>query len=189
MDNNTHEFASFQKIPRLSRRCLITEKIDGTNGQILVTEDGHFYAGSRNRWLVEDGVLQGDNFGFGAWALEHKDELIAGLGSGRHFGEWWGSGIQRNYGLREKRFSLFNTEKWGDPAVRPACCHVVPVLYDGLFTTDRAEEWVLTLRVEGSRAVPGYLNPEGIVIYHVAAGTLFKKTLDHDEQAKGQVQG
>ena len=32
---------------------------------------------------------------------------------GRHFGEWWGSGIQRGYGLDEKTFSLFNAYRWG----------------------------------------------------------------------------
>ena len=56
------------------------------------------------------------------------------LGVGQHFGEWWGFGIQRGYGLHERRFSLFNTGRWSDPAVRPACCGVVPVLADGDFT-------------------------------------------------------
>lgn len=181
------EFETFRKIPRLSRVCVITEKIDGTNAQILVTEDGKLYAGSRSRWLVtpEDESLSSDNFGFGRWALEHKEELIKGLGIGRHYGEWWGAGIQRKYGLKEKRFSLFNTSIWNDPTVRPACCSVVPLLYEGIFSTEKVEEWVLTLRVEGSRAAPGFMNPEGVVVYHVAAGQYFKKTLEKDEEPKG----
>lgn len=181
------EFHTFNKIPRLSRECVITEKLDGTNAQILITEDKKLYAGSRNRWLIEDGVLVSDNFGFGAWVLQNKEELIEGLGIGRHFGEWWGAGIQRKYGLKEKRFSLFNTDKWSNEYVRPKCCHVVPVLYKGMFTTDRVDEWVLTLSVDGSKAAPGFMDPEGVVIYHVAAGTYFKKTIKNDESPKGKV--
>ena len=66
------EFHTFNKIPRLSRECVITEKLDGTNAQILITEDKKLYAGSRNRWLIENGVLVSDNFGFGAWVLQNK---------------------------------------------------------------------------------------------------------------------
>ena len=35
-------FTPFQKIPRLSREMIITEKIDGTNSCICITEDGEF---------------------------------------------------------------------------------------------------------------------------------------------------
>lgn len=186
MDNTELEFQEFRKIPRLSRQCVITEKLDGTNGQLLVTEDGKLFAGSRSRWILtpESDDIKDDNYGFARWALEHRDELIAGLGIGRHFGEWWGAGIQRKYGLKEKRFSLFNTHVWGKVGSPPACCSVVPVLYEGIFSTEKVEEWVLTLRVEGSRAVPGFMNPEGVVVYHVAAGTYFKKTLEKDEEPK-----
>ena len=109
------DFVAFPKIPRLSRRCVITEKIDGTNACIFIGEDGEFLVGSRTRWITPEN----DNHGFARWAYEHKDELL-GLGPGRHFGEWWGQGIQRGYGLKEKRFSLFNTSRWMDDAVRPA---------------------------------------------------------------------
>ena len=34
------EFREFPKIARLSREVIISEKIDGTNAQILITEDG-----------------------------------------------------------------------------------------------------------------------------------------------------
>jgi hypothetical protein len=30
------------------------------------------------------------------------------------------------------------------------------------------------------------MNPEGIIVYHVAAGIGFKKTLDNDDQPKGK---
>jgi hypothetical protein len=29
------------------------------------------------------------------------------------------------------------------------------------------------------------MNPEGVVAYHIAGGVGFKKTLDNDDQAKG----
>ncbi len=37
------------------------------------------------------------------------------------------------------------------------------------------------LRIRGSFAVPGFMKPEGIVIYHEAANVYFKATLEKDE--------
>jgi hypothetical protein len=172
------EFIEFQKIARLTRDCVVTEKIDGTNAQIFIGEDGEFLTGSRKRWLTPED----DNFGFSKWAHDHKDELMT-LGPGRHFGEWWGQGIQRRYGIGEKRFSLFNTIRWSDE--RPACCHVVPVLYDGIFDSDALRGVLIRLEQNGSSAAPGFMQPEGIVIYHKAAGIYFKKTIKNDESPKG----
>lgn len=170
-------FEAFQSIGRLSRNCVVTEKIDGTNAQVYVGEDGIVLAGSRNRWVTPEA----DNMGFARWVAEHEDELRTGLGPGRHYGEWWGSGIQRRYGLSEKRFSLFNAGRWSSPDVRPVCCHVVPVLYGGVFSTPAVEEVLAKLAAEGSRAAPGFMDPEGIVVYVPATKTLFKKTLKGDE--------
>lgn len=175
------EFEAFGKIPRLSRECTITEKIDGTNGCIAILEDGSMLVGSRSRWIAPEQ----DNHGFASWAYAHKEELLK-LGVGRHWGEWWGSGIQRRYGLAEKRFSLFNTAKWSDPAVRPACCHVVPVLFNGLFSTMETDSALHALAKAGSYAAPGFMDPEGIIIYHHAANLYFKKTLSKDEEWKGK---
>ena len=97
-------FEAFPKIARLSREIVITEKIDGTNAQIYITEDGKIQAGSRNRIITPEQ----DNFGFARWVEENHEDLLL-LGEGRHFGEWWGQGIQRRYNLEEKRFSLFNS--------------------------------------------------------------------------------
>lgn len=177
------EFISFKKIPRLTRDCIITEKIDGTNAQIYITEEKEFFVGSRSKWIT----IENDNFGFAKWAEEHKEELIEGLGVGRHYGEWRGSGIQRNYGLNEKRFYLFNTIKWGDDSIRPGCCHVVPIIYEGIFKTEIADYLIDVLRLGGSLAVRGFMKPEGIVIYHKAGGYLFKKTIENDEKHKGEV--
>lgn len=195
------EFQEFPKMARLTRECIITEKIDGTNAQIAITaryappafvlaesQSGHvILAGSRTRYITPED----DNFGFAAWVKAHADELFQ-LGEGRHYGEWWGSGIQRGYGLSEKRFSLFNVTRWADdrdrekyPDDRPQCCSVVPVLYRGLFGPKHDENFLAKLRHEGSMAAPGFMKPEGIVIYHVAAGVSFKKTLEKDDQPKG----
>ena len=175
------EFVEFQKIARLSREIVITEKIDGTNAQICITPAGQFLVGSRTRWITPDD----DNFGFARWAYENKDELMQ-LGEGSHFGEWWGQGIQRKYDLDEKRFSLFNTARWGDDGkeVRPACCHVVPVLANCNFDMITINIVMQMLREEGSQASPGFMKPEGIVIWHEAARQLFKKTLEKDEVPK-----
>lgn len=177
-------FEVFPKIPRLSRLCTITEKIDGTNASIFIADDFvTMLFASRSRWLNPP---KDDNSGFGRWCLEHKDELLK-LGPGHHFGEWWGSGIQRRYDLNEKRFSLFNTARWSDPASRPSCVYVVPVLYEGLFSTEAVEKVIEDLRTSGSVASPGFMQPEGVVIYHQAARQLFKKTLEKDESPKGVV--
>lgn len=183
------EFESFPKIARLSRECIITEKIDGTNGQIAITGDGRMYVGSRNQWiLTPDGGYQADPFGFARWALDHENELVTKLGPGRHYGEWWGSGIQRGYGLPkgEKRFSLFNTTRWGDASMRPSCCAVVPVLYQGIFDLMQVEICLGNLRTGGSVVAPGFMRPEGVVVYHVAGNYLFKKTIEKDEEPKSK---
>ncbi|MFA5324152.1 MAG: RNA ligase family protein [Smithella sp.] len=178
------EFIGFPKIARLSREIVITEKIDGTNGCIFIGgEDGEFLVGSRTRWITPET----DNHGFARWAYDHKDELLT-LGPGRHFGEWWGSGIQRGYGLQkgEKRFSLFNVKRWGNNAVRPKCCHVVPVLAVGDFTTEIVIHCLNNLKNYGSKAAPGFMQPEGVIIYHTVANIMFKKTLENDEKGKGE---
>jgi len=130
-DEPVIEFQEFAKISRLNREVIVTEKIDGTNGQVHIRpaegsrlEFGYdcqidiggvphyIRAGSRNRWVAQVGG--DDNNGFGRWVYQHAHELAA-LGPGAHFGEWWGSGIQRRYGLTEKRWSLFNVGRWRDP--------------------------------------------------------------------------
>lgn len=175
------DFQEFNKIPRLSRPMIVTEKIDGTNGVIYIGDDGEFLIGSRSRWITP----QQDNYGFAKWATANKNELLK-LGPGFHYGEWWGNGIQRGYNLKEKRFSLFNVHRWSDDLVRPACCSVVPVLYSGMFDTAEIQKQIDTLRIGGSVASPGFMRPEGVVVFHVPSGLLFKKTIEKDESPKGQ---
>ena len=202
------KFVHFPKVPRYSRDIIITEKIDGTNGQIYIEManvypnglfpeddklvlfcDNNFriYAGSRNRWLT----LENDNYGFAAWVKENAEELVK-LGLGHHFGEWWGKGINRGYGAEDKYFSLFNVQRWTEENI-PKCCRVVPILYSGPWEcydprVENYESAVYTyldvLKSNGSFAYPGYMNPEGIIICHTASNYLFKKTFEGDEYGK-----
>ena len=178
-------FTPFPKIARLSRDCTISEKIDGTNASIFIggadiPDQEIFLVGSRNRWITPED----DNYGFAKWAHKNKDELMK-LGPGHHFGEWWGNGIQHGYGMKEKRFYLFNTEKWAGVETRPACCGVVPVLYEGLFDGAEIAKVLGNLREHGSVVAPGCMKPEGIMIWHHAARIYFKKTILKDESPKG----
>ena len=209
------EFQGFPKISRLSRECIITEKIDGTNAQIYIEpvpdpyipEKGIYSdcgmimrVGSRTRFLT----LEDDNHGFCNWAFEHGIELIMGLGPGRHYGEWWGKGIQRNYGLKTKKFSLFNVIRWclpweipkqipkEDPRiikmqdVLPKCCGLVPVLWRGIFNTNEVDISLDMLKKYGSKAAPGFMKPEGVVVYHIPGNVGFKKTIEKDEEPKSK---
>lgn len=175
-------FVAFPKIPRLNREIVISEKIDGTNGTVWVDGDGNVWAGSRNGWLPRNGEGQ-DNYGFAAWVGEHEEEFRQ-LGPHLWRGEWWGAGIQRRYNQTEKIFSLFR-----HPDMElPGCCRVVPVLYQGIWDESDIAGCLARLRFNGSVAAPGFDRPEGIVVYHTAANTSFKITLEHDEQRKGEQQ-
>jgi hypothetical protein len=182
------EFAGMPKIARLTRIMCVTEKIDGTNAQVAVFKSGEVRAGSKNRWVTP----AQDNFCFASWVMEHEEQLRR-LGPGRHFGEWWGHGIQRGYGCKtgERYFSLFNVVRYtlGTPnkpaETPPACCLVVPILYLGLFQTSQIECVLDELGKSGSKAKPGYANPEGIVVCHLPSRALFKKTFEGDFAGKG----
>jgi hypothetical protein len=178
-------FVEFPKVPRLFRSVVITEKIDGTNGCVYVpeSESEPLVAGSRSRWISPEV----DNFGFARWVRDNEAELRK-LGPGVHYGEWWGSGIQRRYGLDHKRFSLFNVGRWSAENV-PPCVHVVPTLAVlDKFSTAAVAEAIEWLRANGSRAAPGFMRPEGVVVFHAAAGALFKATLENDERPKGSTE-
>lgn len=202
-------FVGFPKIPRWSGELIITEKIDGTNAQIYIQdiEDmdldkwvcfhpdcpgivvpnpaNHgaavrlIMAGSRNRWLNYREQKQ-DNFGFAAWVFENRHEL-AKLGPGQHFGEWWGRGIGRNYDRIDRKFSLFNPDRYAE---RPEVCHVVPRIPYG--TPESAMGF---LQRNGSQAAPGFMNPEGIIIYHTRSRTTYKMTFEHDKEGKERAYG
>lgn len=138
------------------------------------------YAQSRKR-LISVGD---DNYGFAKWVRENADTLVTDLGPGLHFGEWWGFGIQRGYGLAVKKFSLFNTLRWGGqewPGFETPNMSVVPQLRRHTFDAQVARDELDYLRITGSRAVDGYMNPEGIVIHVPDVNGRWKMTFDGDE--------
>ena len=202
------DFKEFPKLSRFSRDIIISEKLDGTNASIYIqnitleeniedpfiiaSNDNYtIRAGSRTQWITP----QNDNYSFANWVKQNAEQLFR-LGEGHHFGEWWGGGIQRGYGLQkgEKRFSLFNTTRWKIDSydekgfeAPPKCCYIVPVLYVGPMDSSKIEEVLQQLIEHGSYAVDNFKNPEGIVIFHTAANIAFKKTCIKDELHKSQI--
>lgn len=216
-----HEFVAWPKTARLFRDTTVTEKLDGTNSAVHISalddsSGGHFVfdfppesyslvvdgtryiltAQSRKR-IITPGT---DNFGFAGWVYDNAAELVTILGEGTHFGEWWGQGIQRDYGLGEKRFSLFNTERWWktdedgssmeERAAQSSLCGLidaVPILYMGVFSEAQIVDVLRELKEGGSFAAPGFMNPEGICIYHSQTRGVFKVTLDNNDSGKWEV--
>lgn len=204
------EFEPWPSISRLNKDAIYTEKIDGSNAAVVVAPyttdtdkskavdvvsiDGDLYAvwaQSRKRFITPGD----DNFGFALWVYNNAPELVKILGVGRHFGEWWGSGIQGGYGLPkgERRFSLFNVKRWehtldwnkGHEALSEL--YMVPVLDRSVFSTERARELVHELRYTGSWASPGFMKPEGVVVFHTASQTPYKTFLENDDIHKWEV--
>lgn len=203
------EFRPWSKTPRLFRDMCVTEKIDGSNAAIqivpgagmdlvttrdqaprrhlrlAVVDDLVVYAQSRNRLITPDS----DNHGFAKWVEKYAWPLTEALGEGIHYGEWWGSGIQRKYGLTgdDKRFSLFNVNRYADVSIPEIGLGVVPVLYQGPFDTRAVVAVVDRLELDGSSAAPGFMRPEGVVVYHEAARSTFKVTIENDAKPKGLI--
>ncbi|MEW1551378.1 RNA ligase family protein [Streptomyces tsukubensis] len=194
------EFTPWPKTARLFRDIVITEKLDGTNAAIHIRENedapGTYAvaAQSRRRLITPDD----DNYGFAAWVRANARDLVTILGPGLHFGEWWGRGIQRGYGLETRRFSLFNTERWWaidegldtsmhERAEQSDLCGLVdavPVLYQGAFSEEQITSALGDLKADGSYAAPGFMTPEGICIYHTQTRSVLKVTLDHSDAGK-----
>lgn len=179
------EFKEFPKIHRYSRNVVVTEKLDGTNAAVVIEGGKLIGCQSRTRNITP----QDDNYGFAAWAETVADILVAKLGDGRHFGEWWGQGIQRKYGRDRKTFSLFNTSKWhdlqNDDEALGAGISCVPTLWEGDMGDLNVPLLMETLAKHGSAASPGFMKPEGIVIFHTQGNFMLKKTFDKDDHGKG----
>lgn len=203
------EFKPFTKMPRLRDEYMyITEKLDGTNAQVFIYEKfspetdvkvdldeieafpnkekvqgavpvREMRIGSRNRYI--NSVM--DNYGFAGWCYEHKEELMK-LPPGRHYGEWWGPGIQRGYSTKFKQFSMFNQSLRAIKEIIP-CINFAPILYEGEFNLEKIEEVMNSLKENGSAASPGFMEPEGVVIYLKKANLMFKKT--YDDRHKGEL--
>lgn len=202
-----HEFAAWPKTTRLFRDITITEKLNGTNSAIhisTVTHDTHWDFPAEAYTLVVDGIRYvvsaqsrkrlicpgktTDNYGFAAWVYGNAEALVRLLGTGLHFGEWWGAGIQHGYGLAQgdRRFSLFNTDRYAGLRERVGRVLVepVPVLYSGPNDTQAVRDMLGHLHDNGSSAVPGWATPEGICVYHSASRLVSKVTLDNQDAGK-----
>lgn len=160
------EFKAWPKIPRVeNKKEYYTEKIDGTNACIVITEEGEFGCQSRSRIITPED----DNFGFARWAYENKEDLLK-LGPGYHYGEWWGLGIQRGYNQDKKIFSLFNVNRWGSHNPNtPICCSVVPVIHAS--SVEEAKEKLIS---NGSFAASGFMNVEGVIVFEYNTKSLWK---------------
>lgn len=197
------EFIKWPKTPRLFRDIVVTEKLDGTNSAIIIQEHVPFGDAEQRIAIVEDGdkayaigaqsrnrlIFPGkttDNYGFAAWVQENAEQLFDLLGPGRHYGEWWGQGIARKYGVPYRVFSLFNTEKHRDlyDTVGDHFIEAVPVLYEGDFDQDEILNALRHLKEFGSVASIGFPNPEGIVVYHTQSRKTYKVTLDNQDKGK-----
>lgn len=210
----TIEFTEWPKTSRFFRDIVITEKIDGTNAAVGIVKlgaddldensdpiDGNLitiqevevegewgiyglYAQSRNK-LIKPGKL--DNYGFAGWVGDNAEGLVTFLGEGLHYGEWWGSGIQRGYGLSkgEKHFSLFNTHRFENiQDVSNDLVRCVPILYTGPLEQKLITGALEHLQTYGSVAAPAFPKPEGICIYHTASRLVQKVTLDNNDAGK-----
>lgn len=204
------EFQKWPSIPRMSKeRVTVTEKIDGSNAAIrirpllidddrtdqvdTVSIDGvHWtvWAQSRSRFLQP--TKQGDNFGFARWVYDNAVELVNILGHGDHYGEWWGSGIQRGYGLKEKRFSLFNAPRWNEvlhPTEAQSAVpnlYIVPTLFAGSFYDMDLTALRDDLTKHGSKAMLGW-KAEGMVVYLRELNASYKVLLEGDDIHKWEI--
>lgn len=177
------EFRDFPKIERFKGvRMTITQKMHGTNAQVYIyKEDGEAgslitEAGSRSRFLTEDD----DNYGFCKFVKNNLGSFNDLLGVGRHFGEWCGPGINSGEGLTEKTLFIFDWERFYGKELPPNV-RTIPLLYDGQYDEDAIEGVMNDLMVNGSRAAPGFMRPEGIVI--TINGVRYKKVFKAEETA------
>jgi hypothetical protein len=162
---NLPAFESFEDIKKLgSAQLSITQKIHGTNAQIYIYPDDtgtlQLICGSRTRWIAPGD----DNYGFAEMVHQNKQEFIEKLGPGRHYGEWAGPGINSGEGLKQKIFVLFDFWKYPPERPLPPNTTIVPVLYLGKFDLGEVDKALNELKSNGSKLVPGFMAPEGVVV-------------------------
>jgi hypothetical protein len=170
-------FIAYPKIERFKGlHVRITEKVHGTNALLAITTDGELYTGKRTGWCTPEV----DNYGFASWAHANKEALVT-LGTGMHYGEWYGPGINSGYGLKEKRLALFNTVWFGKRPSLPDRVDVVPILYDGPYYDGVVGEHMHHLKTNGSVIAPGFMRPEGVVVEFPLFGTRRKVVFEAEE--------
>ena len=62
----------------------------------------------------------------------------------------------------------------------------MPILTTGIFDTNLIDNAIEELKFKGSQASLGFMQPEGIVIYHKQGNLYFKKTIEKDNEWKGK---
>lgn len=211
------QFEGWPKTERLSNTLIaITEKIDGTNAAVVIERvdpdsplfvpDTHakvvqvrgewFSVGAQSRKRLIHPAS--DNYGFARWAWDNAVELADLLGPGRHFGEWWGLGIQRAYGMDRKVFSLFDQHRWSGvsevrdewrPRAREISMTTVPLLYTGKLRLEVIDFMVGLLGDAGSFASPEWGStfdrPEGVVTHFPRLDVRLKSFVENDDTPKG----
>lgn len=192
------KFVPWPKIWRDPLTMIITEKMDGTNGQIIIqrveepnnmpvtytNDEYRILVGSRRRYIQPESVSgqkASDNYGFAAWVLENAEVLIETLGIGQHFGEWCGPGIQGNpLKLEKKIFYLFNVNRWLPSLIidpnwpSHIGLSVVPVLHEGPADEENIEKIMLYLKENSPES-------EGIVVYYPQANYMRKLTFKYSD--------
>jgi hypothetical protein len=179
------EFKAFSSISKMGKMQMqITQKLHGSNAVICIypKEDGtlDLRCGSRTRWLA----VHDDNYGFCNFVESNRDAFIAKLGLGYHYGEWVGLGINSGEGLQEKILALFDFWRYRNEEGNldlPERVTVVPLLYKGPIDFSKVAETMEDLKTNGSKLVPGFMRPEGVVIQ--LAGVRYKEVFEIEEVA------
>lgn len=180
----TPEFKPWSTIRKFKGvRVEITEKIHGTNAQIHIFPDAdgklQILAAKRTAYVGSDA-----HFGFGRFVADNAAALMS-LGFGRHYGEWVGPGIGASYNLKEKNFVLFNPRRYVNVAL-PDRVSTVPLLYSGEYSRDQTDSVIADLQTRGSSFAPGWMHPEGVVLYFPDSDQTRKFVFDPEETGWNQ---
>ncbi len=197
------EFKAWGSTPRENKNKTITEKIDGTNACLVIT-NGKIVAQSRKRIITPED----DNYGFAKWAHANAGVLFDTLGYGYHYGEWYGEGIQKNpLGIEGRRFALFHPTKYneanGYDLSKVDGLETVPLLHHGQCDVWTIPDIMSDLDIYGSKVVgakrtkivrdlgDGYTyeidkaaTAEGIIIWNNETRTRTKMLLENDAYHK-----
>ena len=180
-----NSYPSFNSIERLENiYCVITEKIDGTNGLIEIhdsTIDGVKF-GSRNRYIT----FENDNNGFANFFRHYTNQLFS-LPNVieeepeypiRIYGEWFGCGIQRGYDLKDKFFMPFSTF-YAEKLIEHQIPNIIKpsIMYTGKFSQEVVDTCMQIL-TNGSLVIPEFKRPEGIVIHFPKYNFRLKQTFE-----------
>ena len=203
---STASYPSFSSIERLENiYCVISEKIDGTNGLIEIQNKANnsntgsmiVKFGSRNRYIS----FSDDNAGFANFFRHYEKkfknmakEIIASSYNEdsqtdeiptenyplRIYGEWFGKGIQRGYGLDDKYFMPFSSF-YAEHMIKAGIPNIMMpnIMYTGKFSLEVVDNCMNCL-TSGSfhNLITNYDNPEGIVIYFPKYNFRLKQTFE-----------